>query len=161
MTRIDFYTLVEPAPDAALRLACQLVEQAYAEGRRVHVHAGSERLAHAIDELLWTYEPASFLPHNLVGEGPYPVPPIQIGWGEAQARNTDLLINLADEVPTALFGRFAQVAEFVPVAEDAKAKARERYRFYRDRGYPLRMIQEPSATPPVSPEPAPNERAPS
>lgn len=139
MTRIDFYTLSDPEPEATLSLVCRLIEDAYGAGQRVHVHADSQAQAHALDERLWCYEPASFLPHNLVGEGPHPAPPIQIGWGEATARNSDLLINLASTVPTALFGRFRQVVEFVPADEAQKAQARERYKFYRDRGYPLQV----------------------
>ncbi|MCZ6854116.1 MAG: DNA polymerase III subunit chi, partial [Gammaproteobacteria bacterium] len=46
----------------------------------------------------------------------------------------DVLINLSDHVPT-FFGRFERVAEIV-VGETTN-RGRERYQFYRDRGYPL------------------------
>ena len=44
------------------------------------------------------------------------------------------LINLASGIPT-FFGRFPRVAEVI--VEANRAAGRERYRFYRDRGFPL------------------------
>jgi DNA polymerase-3 subunit chi len=139
MPQADFYTLTEPGEAPLLDRVCRLVEQAYAQGLRVHVHAADQTQAHALDERLWAYDPASFLPHNLAGEGPNPPPPIQIGWGEAEARNRDLLLNLADDPPEALFVRYGRLIDFVPAEEERKAKARERYRIYRDRGFTLRV----------------------
>ena len=48
--------------------------------------------------------------------------------------HTDLLINLAAEVPT-FFSRFERVAEVVDTDAARRNQARERFRFYRDRGY--------------------------
>ena len=48
----------------------------------------------------------------------------------------DVLINLTPAVPL-FFSRFARVAEIVGQDEDSKLSARERFRFYRDRGYAL------------------------
>jgi len=47
-----------------------------------------------------------------------------------------LLINLGLDVP-GFFSRFERVAEVVDGDETQKAKGRERFRFYKDRGYPL------------------------
>jgi len=37
----------------------------------------------------------------------------------------------------AWFSRFTRIAELVGAAEDDKARGRERFRYYRERGYPL------------------------
>lgn len=151
MPHADFHTLSAPGVGPLLDRVCRLVEQAYAQGRRVHVHANAKGQAEALDERLWNYAPASFLPHNLVGEGPNPPPPIQIGWGEAEARNGDVLVNLAEAPPEQLFGRFERVLDFVPADEEGKAKARERYRIYRDRGFTLHVhMDEPHTNEPHS-----------
>lgn len=142
MTQIEFHTLTDPAPEALLDRVAALVSDAYDAGRRVHVHAADQDQAHALDELLWTRDPSSFLPHNLIGEGPKPPPPIQIGWDALEPYHHDLLITLASDVPVAWFSRFQQVMEFIPVEETQKQKARDRYRFYRDRGYPLRVVND-------------------
>jgi DNA polymerase-3 subunit chi len=46
------------------------------------------------------------------------------------------LLNLAPAVP-AQFARFERLLEVVGNSEDELVAGRERYRFYRDRGYPL------------------------
>jgi len=46
----------------------------------------------------------------------------------------DVLINLAPDVPV-FFSRFERVAEPVDAEPPARAASRERFRFYRDRGY--------------------------
>lgn len=47
-----------------------------------------------------------------------------------------LLINLAPEVP-GFFSRFPRVAEVVDADPQVRAQGRERFRFYKDRGYAL------------------------
>ena len=56
---------------------------------------------------------------------------------------TDVLINLAGSVPS-FFGRFERVAEIVDQSDAQKQVARERYRFYRDRGYALQSHNVPT-----------------
>lgn len=131
MTDIDFYILPDVERSAAMRFACRLSAKARRSGREVHVHCADEPSALALDELMWAYPPASFLPHG-VGE---PEAGIRIDWREPDQAPHDVLINLSQEVPT-FFGRFERLAEIV-VGED-KTIGRERYSFYRHRGYPLK-----------------------
>jgi DNA polymerase-3 subunit chi len=49
------------------------------------------------------------------------------------------LINLDDEWPP-FFSRFERLVEIVGTEEDNKVKARARYKFYKDRGYPLQTF---------------------
>jgi DNA polymerase IIIc chi subunit len=64
--------------------------------------------------------------------------PLDAGWNDvgSWAALHDVLISLAPEVPT-WFSRFTRIAELVGAAEDDKVRGRERFRFYRERGYPL------------------------
>jgi DNA polymerase-3 subunit chi len=48
-----------------------------------------------------------------------------------------LLVNLA-AAPPAFFARFERLAEIIGTSEADLDAARERYRFYRERGYVLR-----------------------
>ena len=59
-----------------------------------------------------------------------------IGHAHEPPLEFDVLVNLADQVPL-FFSRFTRVAEIVDGDENRKQQARERFRFYRDRGYPL------------------------
>ena len=56
------------------------------------------------------------------------------------AAETDLLINLADEIPM-FFSRFQRVVEVVSEDKQSRESGRNRFRFYRDRGYDLRTHQ--------------------
>jgi DNA polymerase-3 subunit chi len=47
-----------------------------------------------------------------------------------------VLINLASEVPE-FFSRFERLIECVDHEESVKAAGRQRFRFYREHGYPL------------------------
>ena len=136
MTEVDFYLAEETGPAARIHLACRLVAKAYGQQRRVFVHAADEDTARAVDEALWTFQQGSFLPHER-GTDPEATPaPILIG-GEPRGETGDVLVNLGEEVPL-FFSRFRRVVEVVDGGEAGRTAARRRYRFYRERGYPLR-----------------------
>ena len=63
-TEISFYQLTRPL-DAVLP---RLLEKAVAGGHRVVVRAYDPALLKRLDTLLWTYDPASFLPHAVDGD---------------------------------------------------------------------------------------------
>ncbi len=143
MTRIDFYILDRPAGDARLLLACRLAEKAVEQNYEVLINASSESESFRLDELLWTFSQGSFLPHRLLGgsgraeEGEH----VLIGCGqEPDESHSDLLINLALAVPP-FFSRFQRVAEVVGAEDENKSAGRERFRYYRDRGYELQTHQ--------------------
>ncbi|MDD3649872.1 DNA polymerase III subunit chi [Immundisolibacter sp.] len=135
MTEIDFYVLDgTPPPDAQL-FACRLLETVVRRGAKVHVHVADEAAAHALDECLWSFSAGSFVPHRLVGSAGRA--PVWIGW-QPPAQPGEVLLTLTDEVPH-FFSGFRRVLELVPADEPGRARARERYRFYRERGYRLRQ----------------------
>ncbi len=133
MTRIDFYLLEDPAPNARARLACRLAEKAYLLGHSVYLHTGSEEQARALDELLWSFKAGSFVPHALRPAPDEECPPVVIGYGEAPAEG-DLLINVSDALPRS-FSDFARIAEVVDQEQSSLQHARERFRHYRAQGY--------------------------
>ncbi|MCO7225367.1 DNA polymerase III subunit chi [Pleionea sp. CnH1-48] len=140
MTKVEFYILQDEKPHAAFRRAVELIQNVYNDNKRVFVHTQDQRAAERMDELLWTHEANSFLPHLISGEASGLLPPIQIGYGQEPEIRPDVLINLSDEIPR-FHGQFATVVEFAHGDEDTKAKARERFKYYRDRGYPLQHFQ--------------------
>jgi len=122
-------------PRAGMLFACRLADKVCAMGHRVFVQAPSDGAARELDEIMWTYHDKSFLPHCLAGEDPDAM--VHIGHGAEPAEGFHLLINLGTEVP-GFFSRFERVAEVVDGNETHKAQGRERFRFYKDRGYPLK-----------------------
>ncbi|MGA9852672.1 MAG: DNA polymerase III subunit chi [Gammaproteobacteria bacterium] len=134
MTQVDFYILPETTPRGRALFACKLAEKAYGLGHRSFVHLPSEAEARELDALMWTFRDRSFLPHCLVDENA-PVP-VHLGFGQEPGEEFHLLINLSAEVPR-FFSRFERVAEVVDNDARLREQGRERFRFYKDRGYPL------------------------
>ena len=140
MTRVDFYILEDARDQARERFACRLIDKAFRLKNRVYVHAGSDAAAQRLDALLWTWSDSSFVPHLIDAPGLDPelagATPVRIGAGDEPGFEAELLVNLGDEVP-GFFSRFDRVAEIVSADAGARAAMRERYRYYRDRGYEL------------------------
>ncbi|MGI9302441.1 MAG: DNA polymerase III subunit chi [Gammaproteobacteria bacterium] len=133
MTKVDFYIINDGNALARYFLACRIVHKAYNAGNRIHVHTGSPEDARQVDSLLWTFRDQSFVPHEIEPEHDHA--PVTVGH-DWEPRSTDVLINLASEVPI-FFSRFERVAEVVDRATESRPAALERYRFYKDRGYEL------------------------
>ncbi len=136
MTRIDFYVLPDADTGARMRFACRLAHKAWQQSHKVYVHTGSADAACELDALLWTLPRNSYLPHDLWQPGLAAQSPVLIGHDVDPIDSDDVLINLTDEVPR-FFERFARVAEVVVQSAEVRTAGRERFKFYRERGYPL------------------------
>ena len=141
MTLIDFYIMSDRKPDARQLLACKIAEKAYKKGHKIYIHTESEQQSNSIDKLLWTFRGGSFIPHavashSITNKGETGTP-VLIGHNNEPECSPDVLINLSHEVP-GFFSRFKRVAEVITEDAEQKKKGRERYKFYRDRGYELR-----------------------
>lgn len=136
MTRVDFHTNVGDP----LLYACRLVRKAYQAGQPLVVVADASRLR-AFDERLWTFSPLDFLPHCAADSALAERTPIVLATDLERAPHHRILLNLAPSVPSQ-FARFERLLEVVGNSEDELATGRERYRFYRDRGYPLNNYKQ-------------------
>ena len=132
MTRIDFH---HGAGDK-VQAACRLIGELYAEGRKVLVYAPAEDLAAQVDRQLWIQPATGFVPHCRSGHALAPETPVVIGDSLENAAHHDVLVNLDGELPPA-FSRFDRLVEIVGSDEADRAPARERFKFYRDRGYAI------------------------
>jgi len=137
VTRVDFYVLKSQAGGETHKTACRIAEKAYRLGQKVYLHTDSAEGASALDQLLWVFRDGSFVPHELADSGAAPGSPVLIGHDrEPDPDHRDVLVNLAGQVPS-FFSRFERVVEIVGGDHGQRSLARERFRFYRDRGYPL------------------------
>lgn len=88
-----------------------------------------------MDALIWTYNPASFIPHEIWGGQPEaPHCDVLIGTQAPPDSHHQVLINLATETPE-FFSSFERLLEIVDPAHPEPS--RQRYQYYKDRGYPL------------------------
>jgi len=143
VTQVDFYILENDSEDARLRLACRIVDKATQQDQHVFINSSSDSEAKKLDELLWTFSQGSFIPHKIVRQAGDAAPrePVVIGLSQPPAGDRwDVLINLAADVPD-FFSRYERVAEVVDGNSARREQSRERYRFYRDRGYKLNTHQ--------------------
>jgi DNA polymerase-3 subunit chi len=143
VTQVDFYVCGGDSNDARLQLACKIVDKATQLDHHVFVHVASDDEARQLDELLWTFSQGSFIPHRVIREqlAAAAAEPVLIGANQQPGPGRwDVLVNLAPEVPE-FFSRYERVAEVVDANAQRREQSRERYRFYRDRGYKLNTHQ--------------------
>ena len=94
MARVDFYRLTR---DPVERVLPALAARILANGDRLLVVAAPAMQRQAIDEALWTLQPASFLPHGNAGSPDEEIEPILIsGTLDPSPPNRATLVALAD-----------------------------------------------------------------
>jgi len=133
MTQIDFYTHV----DDRLKTACVLAGKACARGLRLTVYCPDPETARRLDRLLWTTPATGFVPHCGPDDPLAAQTPVIIDCNGDNLLHDQVLLNLRPEWPP-FFSRFQRLIEIVSREDGDRASARERFRFYRDRGYEIR-----------------------
>lgn len=136
MTRVDFYVSPNQSEDAAMRLACRIVDKAWQQQNQVYVHTANAEQANKLDTMLWTFRDGAFIPHCQSSDEHQSETPIIIGCETPPEAKPEVLINLGDDVP-GFFSRFERVIEIVAGNETTRTQARQRFKFYRERGYQL------------------------
>ncbi|MEN9315434.1 MAG: hypothetical protein RIS35_1827 [Pseudomonadota bacterium] len=131
MTRIDFHF---NAPDR-LEYASRLVRKIYRTGQKVVVF-GDPKVVAELDRLLWTFSALDFIPHVLSSDPLAGRTPVILCSEAFETPHADVLVNLSRQTPP-FFSRFERLVEVVTPDDEDRAGARDRWRFYRDRGYPL------------------------
>ncbi len=132
MTRISF---LHGAPDR-IQSAARWLQQAWTARQAVLVYVPDDAQAARLDRVLWTQPALSFTPHcradaPLAGETP-----ILLADRLDDPPHENCLLNLSNELPPS-FSRFEHVVEIVSTDDADRLPARERFRFYRDRGYAI------------------------
>lgn len=110
--------------------------RASSEGTQVLVYVPSDERSGQLDRLLWTHPPTGFTPHCRAEDKLAEATPIILAAGLDSPAHDGCLLNLSDELPPG-FSRFQQLIEIISVDDADKLLGRERFRFYRERGYPL------------------------
>jgi DNA polymerase III subunit chi len=134
VTQIDFYILPETTSEARWLFACRLIDKVHRMGMRVLVAVDSEAEARQLDELLWTFKPESFIPHQLINSGK--PTPVEITFTQEAGDHQNLLLNLSKTTPI-YFSRFERMSEVVIQEPESLAASRTRFSFYKSRGYPI------------------------
>ena len=134
MPRADFYLIDKPRfREEPLLLVCELVRKAYAAELPTLVLARDTAQAEALDDLLWSFDPDAYLPHQIAGsdEGDEDTP-ILIATPDTDVPARPLMLNLRDAAPS---GSFERVLEVVPADPAARDPLRERWKHYQSLGF--------------------------
>jgi DNA polymerase III subunit chi len=133
LTQIDFYFHVEDK----LRTACALSSKAYTRGLRVLAYCQDHDTSQKFNRMLWTVSALGFVPHCAADDALAAVTPVIIDHEGTNLLHDQILINLRADWPP-FFSRFQRLIEIVSLAEGDRELARNRFKFYRDRGYDIR-----------------------
>ncbi len=132
MTETRFYHLERRRLDQALP---SLLEAALEDGRRVLVRASSDEMVAALNERLWTYDDASFLPHGAAGDGDPMTQPVFLTSELENPNAATLLVRLSGAEIADSDDAFELVAIlFEGRDEAALAEARGEWRRLKDQG---------------------------
>ncbi len=132
MTRVDFHLNV---PDK-VAYACRLVRKIRRAGRQAVIWCDDPARLREFDTALWSFSPREFIPHVMASDRLAARTPVLLTSTEGELPHHDVLVNLGTGLPR-FFTRFERLVELVGTAEDDRVQARQRYRHYKDRGYPL------------------------
>ena len=135
MTKIFFYHNT----DDRIGTLATLIGKVYRQRKSALIYAPEAELASQLDRRLWTHPPIGFVPHVrhtslLAGETP-----IIITDDPTSMEHHERLFNLSPQVPPS-FSRFVSVIEVVSSEDSERQSARERVKFYKDRGYAIQYF---------------------
>ena len=134
MTEVGFYHLRSMTLERALP---SILERALAAGHRIVVMAGSPERVEQLNDLLWTYNEASFLPHGSARDGNAERQPVWLTASEENPNGASMLV-LVDGAASARLSGFARCCDiFDGNDEAAVAAARQRWTEAKAAGHQL------------------------
>jgi DNA polymerase-3 subunit chi len=142
MTQIGFYHLLRMPLDQALP---KLLDKAYRAGMKTVVLAGSPERVEHLNGVLWTWDPASWLPHGSERDGEAERQPIWLTHADENPNGATVLV-LCDGADSTHVGSFARCLDlFDGNDEDAVKAARARWKRWKDEGHELVYYQQTPA----------------
>jgi DNA polymerase III subunit chi len=131
--RVDFYVLKSAAAKQRWAFACRLTEKAYLRDLRIVILSDNLEDAKQLDELLWTFNERSFIPHKIFLDANSldPATPVHLAVDSAALPAADLLLNLALNLPSQP-QQYARIAEVIDADAERRRFGRERFKAYRD-----------------------------
>ena len=135
MTRIDFHFNLVDRLDYACRLARKIVRS----GERATFWCADSALLAQWDKQLWSFSPVEFVPHVSADDPLAAETPIILSSSGIERPDRSILVSLLGQgsEPAAHFSRYQRLIELVSTDAADRSAARDRWRFYRDRGYPI------------------------
>jgi DNA polymerase-3 subunit chi len=129
--------VTDSAPTALLKVACRITEKAWKAGSTVLIQHDDPATLSTLDEMLWVGNDHSFIPHEVGSAAPQLTGiPVVLNTGAGPTQPVDVLINLTPQLP-ARPELAARIIEIIDADPARRAAGRERFKAYRERGFPL------------------------
>ncbi len=135
-----FYNVNVTNDDAKIFFVCELIESLYEQEKSMFVWCENKNQAERLDEALWQFKEDSFIPHNVEGEGPIPLPPVHLLYTTFPKSHCACLINLTSDLPKEP-RHFKEMILFIDENEEKKQKLREHYRTLQSLGFKVTYQQ--------------------
>jgi len=132
VTRVQF---LHGAPDR-LAATAQWLHAAWQRRQPVMVYVPVRQTAEQLDRLLWSQPSTGFLPHCDIASPLANETPIVLASNLDKLPHDRCLLNLGNELPPG-FSRFVELVEIVSTDDADRLPARDRFKFYRERGYDI------------------------
>jgi DNA polymerase III subunit chi len=135
MTQVDFYFNATDLFDVTRRLISKALK---AKNNATVVVAADAASLQGLDAHLWAFDATSFVPHVFASDALSSKTAVLLTQGDEDVPHSHygLMVNLGLAVPVR-FSRYARVIELVGSDETSVLKGRERYKWYKARGYPM------------------------
>ena len=140
MNEVRFHHLERRRVDQALP---RLLERALEEGSRIVVRASSDEMVAALNERLWTYDDASFLPHGAAGDGDPTTQPIFLTSEVENPNAATMLVRLSGVEASEADDAFDLIVLMFDGRDEASlAHARGEWRRLKDQGRTISYWRE-------------------
>jgi DNA polymerase-3 subunit chi len=141
MPEISFYILSSDEERLRSFFCCKLIEKAYREGVFCYLLTDSDSQSRMLDNLLWTFRPNSFIPHEIYsGELPTVDNIILIGSLAPPDCWKKLVINFSSQKLEDL-AKMERLLEIIDNHPQRKQEARNRYRYYQQQGLEIKALR--------------------
>jgi DNA polymerase III subunit chi len=122
---------------------CRLLRKIYRAEQRAVFYSPELSLVQSIDEGLWAISETDFIPHVHLTDDEIDfsavIEPIILVNSELETPHCDILVSGSNKTPS-FFSRFERLIEIVSPEIDDRTVARERWRWYKDRGYGIQTF---------------------
>lgn len=132
MTRIDFYFNAGDKYEVMRKLVVKILQA----GKSVFIFTRDAASRKRIDQYLWSTLPLSFIPHVECTHPLASYTPVVIGENLSILLKPEVLLNFDKDLPDG-FARFERMLEIVSENADDRILSRDRFRFFKERGYPV------------------------
>lgn len=127
MAKVSFY-LFEKSNERQVESTCRLCRKILRKSQRIWLHCPTQELQQQLDDLLWSFDTESFIPHGI--DQPHARVCISASLPEETGRIVFNFNNQALEQ----YARFSHIIEIIENNEPAKQAGREKFKQYRRYG---------------------------